>query len=69
MPLVQQWLALSATDRDLVIEADRSPAKPRKLRTMSWETPERGIGIVSLGGNAARITTARGSISPIRTLA
>jgi hypothetical protein len=52
LPLAQQLAALSEADRDLVIRAARSQTKPRKLRTMSWETLERAIGIVSLGGDA-----------------
>jgi hypothetical protein len=44
--------ALSESDRDLVIEAVRAQAKPRKHRTMSWQTLERAKGIVSVGGDA-----------------
>ena len=52
LPLVEQLAALSDADRDLVIQAARSHARPRKHRTMSWETLERAKGIVSLGGDA-----------------
>lgn len=52
LPLVQQLAALSDADRNLVIQAARAQAKPRKPRTRSWETLDRAIGIVSLGGNA-----------------
>jgi hypothetical protein len=52
LPLVQQLAALSESDRDLVIRAARPQAKPGKPRTMSWETLDRAIGIVSLGGDA-----------------
>ena len=52
LPLVQQLAALCDADRDLVIQAARAQAKPRKHRTMSWETLDRAIGIVSLGGDA-----------------
>lgn len=50
--LVQQLAALSEADRAFVIRAACSQAKPRKRRTMSWETLERAIGIASLGGDA-----------------
>ena len=46
LPLVQQLAALSEADRDLVIQAARAQAKPRKHRTMSWESLDRAIGIV-----------------------
>lgn len=52
LPLVQQLAALSDADRNLVIQAARAQARPRKPRTMSWETLDRAIGIVSLGGDA-----------------
>jgi hypothetical protein len=51
-PLVKQLAELNEGDRDLVIRAANSQAKPRKHRTMSWETLDRARGIVSLGGNA-----------------
>lgn len=52
LPLVQQLAALSEADREFVIQAACAQAKPRKHRTMSLETLERAIGIVSLGGDA-----------------
>ena len=51
-PLVKQLAELNEGDRDLVIRAANSQARPRKHRTMSWETIERATDLVSLGGNA-----------------
>ena len=49
LPLFQQLLALSETDRRLVIAAIE---QERELPAMSWETLDRARGIVSLGGDA-----------------
>jgi hypothetical protein len=51
-PLVKQLAELNEGERDLVIRAANSQAKPHKHRTMSWETIERATDLVSLGGNA-----------------
>ncbi len=51
-PLVKQLAELNDGDRDLVIRAANSQARPRKHRTMSWETIERATDLVLLGGNA-----------------
>ena len=51
-PLVKQLAELNEGERDLVIRAANSQARPRKHRTMSWETIERATDLVSLGGNA-----------------
>jgi hypothetical protein len=49
LPLFQQLMALSETDRRLVIAAAE---EQRELPAMSWETFDRARGIVSLGGDA-----------------
>jgi hypothetical protein len=49
LPLVQQLLALSEADRELVIAAAQ---RERELPTLPWEEFEKVKGIVSLGGDA-----------------
>ena len=52
LPLVEKLRELSATDRDLVIQAAEALAKQRELPTMPWEEFGKAKGIVSLGGDA-----------------
>ncbi len=49
LPLVQQMLALSETDRRLVIAAIEAV---RELPSLPWEEFDKVKGIVSLGGDA-----------------
>jgi hypothetical protein len=43
---------LNEGDRELVIRTANSQAKPRELRTISWESFMDAKGVVALGGNA-----------------
>ena len=52
LPLVEKLRALSAADRDLVIQTAEALAKQRELPTLPWEEFENVKGIVSLGGDA-----------------
>jgi hypothetical protein len=57
-PLVQQLVALPATEREQVIRAVREDSGAQSLPVVPWEEFKQLCGIVSLGGDAVEDTEA-----------